>query len=925
MARGRVRLVTIGKRSHREADVLDNRFISLGPLKAASCQQVAMSIGLDAGDAANVANLTEGFPGLARELAKALLHGTGNESLVERVRGHYELGPTLATLLPDGDADFLGVVALFERIGYDGDLGGELSIVCEHFRIDETKLRIICDRETGRFVSRAGSFRRVSPRLFAIWLADQFIQRHGEAFAEALTHLPPSLMEQLVEGTTDLAGDPRLASTFSDLLIVSRFQEGSILDLSPSDLTLIRVASTVSPEAAAPVVSRLIDGATDGELRTASVACEQLTRALEILIWFPEFYELAADSLLRLGIIEEDSTERRARDVLVGSFGVVLGGTGAPYRTRLQWARGQIDGDNPEKLSILVDAFSAGLSIYEMRGNLSFGGRTAPPEWKPQTYPDEMDARFGVWSELVRVAKEFPAERPHVASILASAIPSVWQRGLGDQILEDLPTIEWSAESRASLGVAISLVGRHSELQEAQRVQLERLRSELGGTTLMERLEFLFNLDPWELDRPIGDGSTSEREPVLATVLGEISSLSNGDVVEIARSFSSSKLETLSVLFEKIALERDDESLLAELQRSNEVPAMVCLGYFNGLSRGRSASWSESVLSSWLSDERLAPEVTRAASYLPANDVLAQLATDSVDNGSAVPSVLGLFLYGAWSRGISASACEGIVRRIGLAEGPSRPSAVEHGLGILDQWLGSHEVEVPASLIGAGIELVRMTQEVEHSSSSMTSLYRTQVLKRLNLDPTVRLQLTIDLLKSHGNYLEGPELELLDIVAQQIPDETVRSVIALVSEESTGAISLGHHVGSVRLISRLGNITSTSLVFSAIKDEVPREKWSMLIDHVDMVQGHPDPILVEMLSVSEDPELLSKASFALRYPDSSFGSHADQLDRSLTRAMGWRETSDSESFNAWLEAAIGELEVSLAAARAFEEGHGWQI
>jgi hypothetical protein len=128
MARGRIRLITIGSRYSRERQPTDSRYLELLPLEAAASKQIALTVGLAEQDADLVAEYTEGYPGLALTFARAIHYGEAGGSLIERVRSHEEIGSVLSRLLPQDDVLPLGMLALFEKLGFDGDLAQELSL-----------------------------------------------------------------------------------------------------------------------------------------------------------------------------------------------------------------------------------------------------------------------------------------------------------------------------------------------------------------------------------------------------------------------------------------------------------------------------------------------------------------------------------------------------------------------------------------------------------------------------------------------------------------------------------------------------------------------------------------------------------------------------------------------------------------------------
>ena len=324
MAEGRIRLVTIGPRWTREQPSMDARRIEVLPLEAGASKQIAQSVGLGDRDADLVAAYTEGYPGLAFTLAKAIYHGVGPESLVARVRGHEEVGSVLASLVPPDDVPTLGLLALFEKLGFDGDLAQELTVVCRTLDVDEPSVRRVADRELGRFVSTAGRFRRVSPRLFAVWLATKLLSTNKSTLTTALAGLPGSLRDRIVSQIQDFAGDAVVDEVLAELLAQPPFADGALADVDEGAGRLLHVAAIASPNSAMDAIERLLSGTTDEDVRLFGAGRRETVWALEVLLWFEEHFQRAADALLRLALGENEQWANNATGVLQGAFRVFL-------------------------------------------------------------------------------------------------------------------------------------------------------------------------------------------------------------------------------------------------------------------------------------------------------------------------------------------------------------------------------------------------------------------------------------------------------------------------------------------------------------------------------------------------------------------------------------------------------------------------
>jgi hypothetical protein len=278
--------------------------------------------------------LTEGYPGIADRLAKAIAYGRSDTALLERIRGDDDIGPVLATLVAEADVPLLGLISLFERIGFDGEVEPELSLACEVFGVDETAVRRVADRELQKFVSTAGRFRRVTPRLFAVWLASRFLEMRASTIVNELNQLPEFLRQRIVDQMRQFAGDQVVSRTLGALLEQAPFSSGAIAGVDDGAARLIHVASIVNPQAAMTAIERIMHGVTTEELASARDGRRGLVEAIEVLLWSDEHFERAATAALRLAIAENEHWASNATGAVQGMYRVFLGGTSASYERR---------------------------------------------------------------------------------------------------------------------------------------------------------------------------------------------------------------------------------------------------------------------------------------------------------------------------------------------------------------------------------------------------------------------------------------------------------------------------------------------------------------------------------------------------------------------------------------------------------------
>ncbi len=885
-ARGRIRLVTIGSRYSRERQSTDSRYLEVLPLEAAASKQIALSIGLAEQDGDLVAEYTEGYPGLALTLARAIHYGGAGGSLIERVRSHEEIGSVLSSLLPKDDVLPLGMLALFEKLGFDGDLAQELSLACETLNVDEVMLREIAERELKRFVSAAGRFRRITPRLFALWLASQFMHNRRQSLTMALKQLP--------EWLRDRAG------------------------------RLLHVSAIAAPEAAMAAIERVLSGVGLEELRAFGSGRRQMVWALEVLLWFETLFDRAADTLLRLAIAENEQWSNNATGVLHGVFGVYLGGTSAPYTQRLRWADRALQQFGVLAAPIIVEGLGNALGFQELRTATDFGGRSTPEEWKPKLVSEEIEARGGAWDLLIRIARTLAGEADHVAKVLAAGLHTALRRGLSERVLSDLPTVSWSTSARGLLGDALSKALRYDQVPDDLAGRLRELEAQLQGDSLTERLDYMLSLSPWQLITD-DDEIASGRPRILGELARELAETERATVVAAAARSRDGDPQTAGFLFEELAESLNDEELFPELEALDPAPRAALLGALSGLAQRREEAWADQVLQRWLETPALAGMVIAAAHRLPATDARARLAVNAVDRGASTPAELGRFLYGAWTRPLAEAAVVEVAARLAAA---GDAYEIEHGLGILDQWTehrgGS---SFSPELRSLALDLIRRGNQLSDHHSSMIGLHRSRLIQALGLQFEERLNAAIDGFRSLRSFADPYDLELLDALVADDAQRTVDAIVDLIAgqdEDEAGFKPWLMWLDQAKLLSRLERASSPQIVIDTVGRRVDQQEWPRLIDHIDLSPEEPDALLMALLDRSDDPHLRGRAVFRFMYPETGYtGPESAYLQARRRVAEQWTEGAPSRGgYRTWLDELVRDIDRRIELVEVEEAERG---
>jgi hypothetical protein len=759
----------------------------------------------------------------------------------------------------------------------------------------------VAQRELRRFVSTAGRFRRVTPRLFALWLAIQFLHDRSASLTTALTGLPESLRDRIVAQMRDFAGDRVVADALGQILDLPPFREGAFGYVDEGAARLLHVAAIAAPQAAMAAIERVLAGASTDQLRAFGPGRREMVWALEVLLWFQDLFDRAADGLLRLAIAENETWANNATGVMKGAFGVYLGGTGAPYPQRLRWAEQVHERFGEAAEHIVIDGLGQALQTMESRAVPNFGGRSAPEEWKPRVFSEEVEARGGAWDLLIRLAHVSRSAADHVAKVLAAGLRTALHRGLAERVLTDLRTVPWSASARGLLGDALSKALKYDTPPADLAAQLRELQAELQGASLTEQVEYVLSLSPWQLTTD-DDEIVSGRPRVLRELAGQLALAERATVLAVAARTHDGDPQTAGLLFEELAKTLNDTTLLLELEALDPIPQAALLGTLNGLAQQGDEGWADEVLQRWVQTPTLAGLVVAAVHRLPATDQRARLTLDAVNRGASNATELGRLLYGAWTRPLTETVVALIAERLAAAGGIY---GIEHGLGILDQWTEAHAgASFSSELRSVALELIRQANQLGDQHSSMVALHRSRVIQVLRLGFEERLSATVDVLRSLDTFPTPSDLELLDTLVAEDPQRTINAIVDLLAgEDEPGFKPWLMWLEQAKLLSLLERTTGPQPVIDAVLHRVDQEQWPGLIDHLDLSPTEPDPLLIALLDRSDEPSLRGRALFRFMYPETAYtGPESFHLRERRRVAEQWIEASPTRGrYRTWLD------------------------
>jgi hypothetical protein len=708
-----------------------------------------------------------------------------------------------------------------------------------------------------------------------------------------------------------LAGDRHVGRALRQYFDQLPFITGVLDDVDEGSARLLHVAAIIDPALAMDIVESTMAGRSTEELRDGLMQGRRgFVNALEVLIWFDETFERAASALLRLALAENETWSNNATGAIQGVFQVYLGGTSTAYTRRLTWAKSAL-AENPEADSVLIPGLANALTSHEMRHNPDFASRTAPPEWRPQGITEETTARRGAWHLLIDLARTGRGI-DHVATAFADGLRTAAARGLAEDVLSDLASVEWSPSARARLSEAIDDLLKYDVPAPDMAERFQGLRTRLIGSTLDERLAFLLSQEPWQLYH---EGQTDKPSPLLIQVADQLATSGLPAILDAARKSRTGDFQTASRLFEYIAMAMPEDGLQVTLLSEEPPPEAAVLGAFVGLVKTRGGEWGLDQLRRWISNGP-AGLVIHAAHMLPASGELAALAIQAVREGHSDPHELGRFLYGAWARDLSADDVAAIAELLGNAE---QDGAKEQALGIVSQWLTEHPRYQATELDRVAISLLNTTAETSARHSSMIALFREKILARLNVSFDAQLQIITNLLSHLDSDLKQYDLKIIESLAERHPARTIEAVMAVILDDGDrGHVPASWWLERSKILSRLAAAASPEDVVREV-EKVPSDRWRDLVAHVNFSQPEPGPVIETLVTKSTDDVTRGRAASNFIYPESGWwGQESDYLRGRRAAAVSWLDSTTSPVMQRWLREIVDELDSRIASIETIE-------
>jgi hypothetical protein len=910
-ALGRIRLITAGlPGDYRYAQASGNE-VELGRLgEPELVELVKEQVGLPEATARWVADLSQGYPRLAIEVAKVAR--TEPEALsIGKAMAALDVQVLLDKMLPDPELqERLGIVALFSQVGVEDPRRVELDAIADAFGIDRAVLFDTLADEEGRFVSRAGALRSVTPRLIAIWLASKVLKSRGTGVAAAIQQLPEPLPARFRDQLVYLREAPAIREVVDELLKRPEFQEPAAFDGAAAGF--LRAAAAANPEQVAGVLNDLFAQLDDEALRADEFPRRELVWTLEQLLWPESTYEAAVDLLLRLAETETEAFANNATGVLTDSFQVHLGGTEVPYERRLRWIDSKLEGEtSATRRDILAGCLAAGLRSHQVRSHGSRPDETGVRDWRPSSWEEDIAARRGAWERLVRVVGEASGElRVNTFTKLSEKLRETMSHRLADVVLESLLGGDWSADERARLTAALRDVLKYEKPDTEWREKIEDAMRRLAGEAFEERARVLLRTSIWDLH----EDDEWEKTPRALMELAE-ETASEPSNVSIALDVTE-ELENQSSAYSfwrEVAKLLDPKELALQAAERPEA-ALVAYQAALSIAEREDPAWVDEQIRESLKDPERAQIGVQLIQSVGITDGRAELLLDAVSEGRVPAGSLAQLLYGASVREISPELAVRVIEADAAAD---TPVALEHALGMLHQYtdMDSDFLDDPERRALA----TRLATEAL-SSSGGTSMKYHYVYELANLLPVEdALAILRTRLVNQRTLPEPAEAELMNHVFEKEPKAASVWARDLLAE----AVSAPYPAWAIwaegfRLLTRAARSGGAEETWAWFEEQ-DEPAQARLLRHIDFGLQKPDELLALLLEECGSEVILREASAAYF---NSLGTVAGPyhlgLQRQLDRLRAWREALGVTGHK-WVDEQIDAYEKQIPEQRRREE------
>jgi len=376
--------------------------------------------------------------------------------------------------------DYISALALFTRVGREGDVENELDSLClwRGFNRAEVEQRSAEIKESPGFVQRSAVYYRVTPEIIAMQAFDdgwsKWAEGREDRFLRDIQKLPETLQKSFLTRVSRSARQEvrEIVRNFFRSF-AERFTGDSLGHLD--EVLRFRTLIEVDPDFYYRFLRSAIENATDEQLRGPErqrlFGWEPRRQLVYIADQLAQFSAHFADSeaiLFRLAEVEnEPDLGNNATKTWQRLFRPQLSGTPIPFQDRLATLQSRLPSAGQPLSPLFQGALRALFDFLGTRllGSAIIAGKIPEPEWRFKTQGDVDGYLESTLTTLWNVAKgrSGGVDEDAANGILLDGIDAIVRNGRLDGVLKTIPTEDLPMTVRAELHSRFGLFLNRSE------------------------------------------------------------------------------------------------------------------------------------------------------------------------------------------------------------------------------------------------------------------------------------------------------------------------------------------------------------------------------------------------------------------------------------------------------------------------------
>jgi len=479
---------------------------------------------LDSSHIEQIAEYSEGYPGMAVLFAQARLDGVDNltEQLGDEVIQRLAFGREWEKK-DESKFEILKACSVFTSFGRPAPKAVELLTeeekklfaaqrdliilrMCEPVKTTRQFMESTDYFEERRVMERRGNYLSVKPTPLAVKLAMYWWKYFDHT---KLTSLFPDLESlhmalPFVNRLSELDQLREAKNIVNDLWgPKSPFGTAEVLNTALGS-RLFRSVATVNPAAAMATLENAFGNMSIEQLKKEiGPGRREMIWTLEALAFRKDYFEPAAKLMFRFAAAENENISNNATGQLLQLFHIVLAGTEADLVQRLKVIDEQLDNTEPAIRHLAITAMLRGLKGDTFHRDIGAEkqGSSAPLIDFTPTWPQSAAYWSEVINRLLKIARNNKDERPAIKAAIARAIRNLFYNNLSKFVSNAIQEILKFDNSYWESAInELNAALQYEAVNDEERQTIAELLQLLQPQTLADQVKYFVSFPVWKRD-----------------------------------------------------------------------------------------------------------------------------------------------------------------------------------------------------------------------------------------------------------------------------------------------------------------------------------------------------------------------------------------------------------------------------------------